>query len=192
MGDVRAVLSRPVCGAVRFRASRRLVSRSPTSPRLCSAMASRPARSATCPIKATTSIRFRNPLPDGAHRYPDLCSRVVNGTRGPETGTPILRPRQRPYRLARAARPPTEGRRERVRAHGTPALCLKPCLPSPGALRAPAPLRSASRGEAYGRRAAEGPSSLRVGVHFLPSSGCSNCGAGGLSRDLGEAAAEGV
>ena len=28
-------------------------------------------------------------------------------------------------------------------------------------------------------------SSLRVGVHFPPSSGCSNCGVGGLSRDLG-------
>jgi len=39
---------------------------------------------------------------------------------------------------AQRQRPPTEGRRVRGCAHGTPAPCLKPCLPSPGALRAPA------------------------------------------------------
>ena len=44
---------------------------------------------------------------------------------------------------AQRERPPTEGRRERVRAHGTPAPCLKPCLPSPVALRAPASPRCA-------------------------------------------------
>jgi hypothetical protein len=53
---------------------------------------------------------------------------------------------------AQRERPPTEGRRVRVRAHGTPVPCLKPCLPSPGALRAPASPRFAGRGNmAYGR-----------------------------------------
>jgi hypothetical protein len=80
--------------------------------------------------------------------------RLIRDSR-PDTGTPTLRPRQRPYRLAarRAEGPPTAGRRVRVRAHGTPSPCLKPCLPSPGALRAPAsprgaPLRGARQ---YGR-----------------------------------------
>ena len=39
---------------------------------------------------------------------------------------------------AQRERPPAAGRRVRVRAHRTPAPCLKPCLPSPSAPRAPA------------------------------------------------------
>ena len=88
------------------------------------------------------------PLPVGAHRYPDLCSQVLSGTRVPTQELPFFgRGSGRIASPAQRERPPTEGRRERVRAHGTPAPCLKPCLPSPGALRAPAsrcaPLRGA-------------------------------------------------
>jgi hypothetical protein len=85
---------------------------------------------------------------------------------------------------AQRERPPTEGRRVRAIAHVAQTPCSKPCLPSPGALRAPASPRCAGRGNM-----APGPSrvlsSLRVGVHFLHSYGCSRCGVGGLSRNLG-------
>ena len=79
-----------------------------------------------------------------AHGYPDLRSQVVSGTRIPRQGLPFFgRSSGRIASPAQRERPPTEGRRERVRAHGTPAPCLKPCLPSPGALRAPASPRCA-------------------------------------------------
>jgi hypothetical protein len=79
-----------------------------------------------------------------AHGYPDLCSQVLSGTRAPTQGLPFFgRSSGRIASPAQRERPPTEGRRERVRAHGTPAPCLKPCLPSPGALRAPASPRCA-------------------------------------------------
>jgi hypothetical protein len=55
----------------------------------------------------------------GYPRFPrSLFARPERDER-PNTGTPTLRPRQRPYRLAarRAERPPTAGRRVRVFAH---------------------------------------------------------------------------
>jgi hypothetical protein len=126
------------------------------------------------------SGEFASPR-ESAHHYPDLCSHFWSVTRvlsqgllffGRSSGH-IASPAQR-------ERPPTEGRRVRASAHVAQAPRSKPCLPSPGALHAPA----AALGEAI-CEPSRVLSSLRVGVHFLYCYGCSRRGVGGLSRNLG-------
>ena len=69
----------------------------------------------------------------------------------PDTGTPILRPRQRPYRLARAAGEAADrrsaGEGPRARNAGSVLEALSP-LTRRAARAGLSPLRSASRGEA--------------------------------------------
>jgi len=90
------------------------------------------------------------PLPVGAHRYPDLCSQVLSGTRVPTQELPFFgRGSGRIASPAQRERPPTEGRRERVpraRNGGSVLEALSPLTRR--AARAGLPLRSASRGEA--------------------------------------------
>jgi hypothetical protein len=139
---------------------------------------------------AQSRERASAPLPHflparAARPHPNLCSHFWSATRVSTQG-PLLfgRGSGRIASPAQRERPPTEGRRVRASAPAAQAPCSKPYLPSPGALRAPASPRFAGRGNM-----APGPSrvlsSLRVGVHFLQSYGCSRCGVGGLSRNLG-------
>jgi hypothetical protein len=126
------------------------------------------------------------PLSRRARHYPNLCSHFWSATRVSTQGLLVFgRGSGRIASPAQRERPPTEGRRVRASAPAAQAPCSKPYLPSPGALRAPASPRFAGRGNMP-----PGPSrvlsSLRVGVHFLQSYGCSRCGVGGLSRNLGK------
>ena len=126
-----------------------------------------------------------HPVPLYAHPYPNLCSHFWSVTR---VSTQALlffgRGSGRIASPAQRERTTTEGRRVRASAHGTKAPCSKPCLPSPADADVGDLSRCRGRGDA-----APGPSrvlsSLRVGVHFLHSYGCSRCGVGGLSRNLG-------
>ena len=90
------------------------------------------------------------PLPVGAHRYPDLCSQVLSGTRVPTQELPFFgRGSGRIASPAQRERPPTEGRRERVPRARNASSVLEALSPlTRRAARAGLPLRSASRGEA--------------------------------------------
>ena len=126
-----------------------------------------------------------HPVPLYAHPYPNLCSHFWSVTRVSTQGLLFFgRGSGRIASPAQRERPTTEGRRVRASAHVAQAPCSKPCLPSPADADVGDLSRCRGRGDA-----APGPSrvlsSLRVGVHFLHSYGCSRCGVGGLSRNLG-------
>ena len=128
---------------------------------------------------------FRLPSPSPAHRYPNLCSHFWSVTGVSTQGLLFFgRGSGRIASPAQRERPPAEGRRVRASAQVAQAPCSKPRLPSPADADVGDLSRCRGRGDA-----APGPSrvlsSLRVGVHFLHSYGCSRCGVGGLSRNLG-------
>jgi hypothetical protein len=68
-----------------------------------------------------------SPSPPSAHRCPDLCSQVLSGTRVPTQGLPFFgRGSGRIASPAQRERPPTEGRRERVRSRRPGAPLTQP------------------------------------------------------------------
>jgi len=121
---------------------------------------------------------------------PDLVRQVLSGTRVPTQELPFFG--RGSGRIASPAH--GRGRRPKVggrgsRAHGTAAPCLKPCLPSPGALRAPAsccaPLRGARQCGRYAavwatcgrppgqaRARAPSPRTVRPSPAKAPNMGC--------------------
>jgi hypothetical protein len=82
----------------------------------------------------------------------------------PETGTPILRPRQRPYRLARASgrgRRPKVGGRGSARTERSVLEALSPLTRRAAPAGLPAALRFAGRGERLTREIVEAVREVR-------------------------------